>query len=160
PDKPACKPFVPAAECLPMTLPVKPLKGDRQLVISSLAIAAYNEGFDLNCDGKVDNKLAPIGAVANSSIDDSFKLKHDIVLPLEFFGYQGKDSACTKFAFYLGRATEDSDGDGVDTSWVPDKSDCDDTNPNVFPKNPVPVKTDGGVVQTAQQSLTSRVDED
>ncbi len=131
-----CNAFTSAPECMPGTLPVTPLMGSRQLVVSSLAIARFDEGFDLNCDGKIDNKLAPLGSLANQSVSDSFKTTHDIVLPLELFGYQGKDASCVKFAFYLGRVNEDRDNDGYDTRWEPTKSDCDDTDPTVHPNAP------------------------
>ena len=132
-DMSPCSSFAPAAECLAGTLPIKPLSGSRQMVISSLTIADANQGFDLNCDGKPDNLLAPLNAVANGPIAESFQTKHDVIIPIEVFGYDGKDSACTKFAFYLGRVVEDRDGDGADTTWAPGKSDCDDTDPSVHP---------------------------
>ncbi len=129
-------PFKPVPECKPDSLKVVPLKGDRQMLVSSLRIADFNEGFDLNGDGKVDNKLAPLGSLGNSSILDSFKFQHNIILPIELFGYTGMDSDCTKFAFYLGRVTEDKDGDGRDTSWEAKKADCDDTNAAIQPGAP------------------------
>lgn len=124
-------PFAPAPECSGPT--ITPLMGSRQLVMSSLKIADYNEGFDLNCDGKKDNKLSTLGALANSQIDDSFTTKHDIVIPIEMFGYDGKDSTCTKFAFYLGRVNEDIDADGSDTTWKSGDGDCNDHNKDVRP---------------------------
>ena len=130
-DMPKPNPFTPLPECEPTTLLVKPLMGDRQMLISSLKIAAYNEGFDLNLDGKIDNKLAPLGALANSAIMDSFTLQHNIIVPIEVWGYSGGDTSCTKFAFYLGRVVEDKDGDGKDTEWKAGSCDCDDTNPMV-----------------------------
>jgi hypothetical protein len=126
--------FDPQPECQPATLLVNPLSGSRQMVVSSLAIAKFNEGFDLNGDGKPDNLLSPLGALANEQILSSFQTRHDIVLPLELFGYNGADSDCTKFAFYLGRVKEDRDTDGWDTTWEPTKSDCDDTDPKVNPR--------------------------
>ena len=136
----------PKPECQPGTLAIKPLHGDRQMVISSLKIADFNEGFDFNGDGKVDNKLAPLGALANSSITDAFKFQKNIIVPIELFGYNGMDTDCTKFAFYLGRYTEDRDGDGSITSWEANRSDCDDTNPAIHP----------GV----KEDLTNRMDDD
>lgn len=138
-------PFAPKPEC--MGAAVVPFQGNRQLVIASLAIADADEGFDLDDDGKVDNKLAPLGSLANDQIKLSFTgttAKHDIVLPIELFGYTGSDVACAKLTYYVGKFNKDRDGDGKDTSW--DHGDCDDTDPSIKPGNP--------------QSLTSRVDED
>ena len=144
--KAVCMAFEPAAECKPADVVIKPLKGTRQSVISTLKIANYNEGFDLNCDGKPDNVLSPLAAVANTAIDESFQTKHDVVVPMEFFGYSGTDTDCAKFAFYLGRVLEDRDNDGAQTSWETGKSDCDDTNDKVRPG--------------AKEDLTNRLDDD
>ena len=134
-DTPAkVNPFEPAPECTGAT--IAPLTGSRVMVISSLKIADYNEGFDFNGDGKKDNKLSTLGALANSQIDDSFTTKHDVVIPIELFGYEGKDSACTKAAFYLGRFNEDRDDDGADSTWEHDKGDCNDHNKEVRPGKP------------------------
>ncbi len=120
-------PLAPVPECRPGELLVKPLMGDRQLVFSSFKIADYTEGFDLNGDGKPDNKLAVISTLANASLKTAFDDQHNIILPLELFGYTGKDSDCTKLAIYLGRVNEDKDQDGALTSWEAGKADCDDT---------------------------------
>jgi hypothetical protein len=71
--------------------------GDRQLVLSTLAIADYGEGFDLDQNGSKDNKLAALGALANKQIVRSFTGKsaaHDIVIPFEVYGYSGADTPC------------------------------------------------------------------
>jgi hypothetical protein len=128
-----CKPFTPAPECRPGDLTVTPLSGSRQLLVSSLKIAKFSEGFDLNCDGVPDNKLSAIGGLANSQIKTSFTSKHDIVLPIELFGYTGAPTDCAKFAFYLGRVVEDKDGDGYTTTWEAGRADCDDTRGDVHP---------------------------
>ena len=114
------------------------------MVVASLAIADADEGFDLNLDGKPDNKLSPLGSLANDTIKTSFMSKHDIVLPVELFGYDGADASCSKFNFYVGKFNVDKDGDGKDTSW--DHGDCDDTNPAIHPG--------------ATEDLTNRVDDD
>ena len=89
-------PFKPVPECMGATL--APFMGDRQMVISTLSLADFNEGFDLDLDGKKDNKLAALGSVANPTIMDSFTKKHDIVIPIELYGYKGESSTtCTKF---------------------------------------------------------------
>ncbi|HEX8953794.1 MAG TPA: putative metal-binding motif-containing protein [Polyangia bacterium] len=137
-------PFKPVPECMGPS--VVPFMGSRTMVVASLAIADADEGFDLNLDGKPDNKLSPLGALANDSIKMSFTQKHDIVLPIEMFGYEGSDNACTKFVYYVGKFNKDRDADGKDTNWAPGSGDCDDTDPNIHPG--------------ATQSLTSRVDED
>jgi hypothetical protein len=139
-------PFTPVPECKPGVLLIKPLMGDRQMLISSLAIAGASEGFDLNGDGKVDNKLSPLGALANPAIKTAFKFQQNVIVPIELFGYTGADSECTKMAFYLGRYTEDKDMDGHETSWEVGKADCDDTNAMVHP----------GVME----NLTNRMDDD
>jgi hypothetical protein len=114
-DRPV-DPFAPVPEC--KGVDVTPFQGSRSLVVATLAIADFGEGFDLNRDGKKDNKLAPLGAVANPTIADSFSKKHDIVLPLELYGYNGEAStSCTKLSFYIGKFNQDVDHDGKDTTW-------------------------------------------
>jgi hypothetical protein len=135
-------PFAPVPEC--MGASVVPFMGSRQIVLSSLAIADADEGFDLDLDGKPDNKLSPLAALANDTIKTSFTTKHDIVLPMELFGYDGADSACSKFTFYVGKFNKDRDKDGKDTTW--DKGDCDDTDAAVHPG--------------ATEDLTNRIDDD
>ena len=137
-------PFKPVPECMGPT--IVPFMGSRTMVVASLAIADADEGFDLDLDGKPDNKLSPLGSLANDQIKMSFTQKHDIVLPIEMFGYEGSDSACTKFVYYVGKFNQDRDADGKDTTWTPGSGDCDDTDPNIHPG--------------ATQTLTSRVDED
>jgi putative metal-binding protein len=137
-------PFAPVPECMGPT--IESFMGSRQMVVASLAIADADEGFDLDLDGKPDNKLAPLGSLGNEQIAQSFTQKHDIVLPLELFGYDGTDNACTKLAFYVGQYNRDRDADGKDTQWTPGNSDCDDTDANIKPG--------------ATEDLTNRVDDD
>jgi hypothetical protein len=137
-------PFAPVPECMGPS--IVPFMGMRSMVVSSLAIADADEGFDLDGDGKVDNKLSPLGSLANDTIKMSFTQKHDIILPMELFGYEGSDNICTKFDFYVGQFNQDMDGDGKDTQWTPGSGDCDDTDPNVHPG--------------ATEDLTNRVDDD
>ena len=84
-------PFAPVPECMGPS--VVPFMGSRTMVVSSLAIADADEGFDLDLDGKPDNKLSPLAALANDTIKMSFTQKHDIILPIEMFGYEGTDIA-------------------------------------------------------------------
>lgn len=137
-------PFAPVPEC--MGAAITPFMGSRQLVVASLAIADSDEGFDLDLDGKPDNKLSPLGALGNDTLMTSFTQKHDIVLPIELFGYDGADSACTKLVYYVGKYNQDRDGDGKDTQWTPGSSDCDDTDASIHPG--------------ATEDLTNRVDDD
>jgi hypothetical protein len=110
---------------------VLPLQGDRQMVIATLGIAPLTEGFDLDQNGTIDNKLGAIGSLANPQMAASFSKKHDIVIPLELFGYTGQDTACAKLAVYVGAFNQDRDQDGTNTTW--DKGDCLDVDPNVHP---------------------------
>jgi len=137
-------PFAPVPECMGAT--VVPFMGDRVMVVSSLAIADSDEGFDLDLDGKPDNKLSPLGSLANDSIKMSFTQKHDIILPIELFGYTGGDTTCTKFVYYVGKFNQDRDADGKDTNWAPGSGDCDDTDAKINPN--------------ATEDLTNRVDDD
>jgi hypothetical protein len=123
-------PFKPVPEC--MGAAVVPFTGDRQMVVSTLGIADPGQGFDLDLDGKIDNKLGPLASLANAQINTSFKKGHDIVIPVEMFGYMGQaDSMCTKMAFYLGQVNKDRDGDGKNTNWS--NGDCMDTDPTIHP---------------------------
>jgi hypothetical protein len=136
-------PFKPVPECMGPT--VTAFAGDRQLVLSQLAIADYGEGFDLDLNGDKDNKLAALGALANKQIAANFQKAHDIVIPFELFGYNGEaNTMCTKLSFYVGSYNQDRDMDGKTTTW--DKGDCLDTDPNVKP----------GMTE----NLTNRLDDD
>jgi hypothetical protein len=137
-------PFAAKPECMGPS--IVPFMGSRAMVVSSLAIADADEGFDLDGDGKIDNKLSPLGSLANDTIKMSFTQKHDIILPIELFGYEGSDNACTKFVYYVGQFNKDRDADGKDTQWTPGNSDCDDT--------------DGMINPGVTEDLTNRVDDD
>jgi hypothetical protein len=114
--------FTPKPEC--MGAAVTPFSGTFPQVISTLAIGSVEDGFDLDHDGKPDNKLAAVSSLAQSAIDDSFK-NYDILIPIEFFDFPtvGKDE-CVKFAIYLADYVVDKDGDGKD-AYV-DGGDCND----------------------------------
>jgi hypothetical protein len=135
--------FDPLPECKGTA--VTAFKGDRQLVVASLAIADFRDGFDLDGDGHTDNKLAALGAVGNAPIEDSYTKLHDIIVPLELFGYMGEaNTTCTKLAFYVGKFNKDRDGDMADTNG--DHGDCLDTDP--------------AVNRNATEDLTNRLDDD
>ena len=121
--------FPPKAECMGDS--VVPLSGTDPQVISTLAIGTAADGFDLDHDGKPDNKLAAVGSLAQSSIEDAFT-NYSIVIPMEFFNVnEVQADTCVKFAVYLGAYTPDKDGDGA-KDFVP-KGDCNDNDPNVKP---------------------------
>jgi hypothetical protein len=139
-DKP--NPFDPVPDCVGPTIATR--AGDRQLVISSLNIATGSEGEDLDGNGTVDNKLALLAAIVNSDLDRNFKRDHDVVLPVEIFGYQGADSTCAKLQIYKADFNKDRDGDMVTTTWA--KGDCLDTDASVKP--------------SASENLSNRLDDD
>lgn len=108
--------------------------GSNPQVINKLEIGSAADGFDLDGDGKPDNKLAAVSSIAKSSIDDSLA-NYEIVIPIEFFDLQAaaKDT-CVKFAIYLGDYVNDTDGDGK-KPFV-DKGDCNDNVMSIRPGNP------------------------
>jgi hypothetical protein len=108
--------------------------GSNPQVINKLEIGAAADGFDLDGDGKPDNKLAAVASIAKSSIDESLA-NFEIVIPIEFFDLQAaaKDT-CVKFAIYLGDYVNDFDDDGEDP-YV-DKGDCNDKEMSIKPGNP------------------------
>lgn len=121
--------FTPKPEC--MGAPITPYSGTFPQVISKLAIGSVEDGFDLNNDGKPDNKLAAVSSLAQSSIDDSFK-NYDILIPIEFFDMAtvAKDD-CAKFAIYLAEYVVDTDADGK-KPYI-DKGDCNDKDAAIKP---------------------------
>lgn len=91
---------------------VTPYAGTYPQVINTLAIGGVQDGFDLDGDGKPDNKLSAVGSLAMSAIEDSLK-NYEIIIPLEYFDFPtpGPDT-CVKFALYYGDYDTDKDGDG------------------------------------------------
>lgn len=61
--------FPPKPEC--MGEMIKPYMGTNAQVISNLEIGTAMDGFDLDHDGKPDNKLAAVASLAGSAIADS-----------------------------------------------------------------------------------------
>src|SRR5262245_37073912 len=114
--------FTPKPEC--MGAEIAPYTGTFPQVISKLAIGSVEDGFDLDKDGKPDNKLAAVSSLAQSAIDDSF-LNYDILIPIEFFDFPAvaKDE-CVKFAIYLADYTTDKDNDR-EKAYI-DGGDCSD----------------------------------
>ena len=121
--------FTPKPECMGES--ITPYSGTFPQVISKLAIGSLEDGFDLNHDGKPDNKLAAVSSLAQSSIDDSFK-NYDILIPIEFFDMASvaKDE-CVKFAIYLAEYVKDTDNDGK-KPYI-DKGDCNDKDAAIKP---------------------------
>ncbi|HTR50029.1 MAG TPA: putative metal-binding motif-containing protein [Kofleriaceae bacterium] len=115
--------FQPKPEC--MGDAVVPYMGTDQSVINTLAIGSLEDGFDLDGDGKPDNKLSAVSSLAQSSIDDAFK-SYEIVIPMEWFNFPAvAATACVKFAFYLASFDTDGDGDGKRPGIA--GGDCNDT---------------------------------
>jgi hypothetical protein len=124
--------FTPKPECKGEA--VDPLKGEVKMLISDLTIGDAQDGFDLDGDGKPDNKLSPVGAIALGPLQDAFA-KYQLIIPIELFDFpQVVADACVKVAFYLGHYSVDEDGDGYFTGVV--GGDCDDHDPNTHPGAP------------------------
>jgi hypothetical protein len=121
--------FTPKPECQGAS--IVPYMGDTRMVISDLAIGSLSDGFDLDGDGKPDNKLAAVANLAQSSITDSFK-NYSIVIPFEFFDMPAVAAdACIKFAIYLATVDKDTDGDGKRPGV--DGGDCNEGDATIHP---------------------------
>jgi hypothetical protein len=114
--------FEPKPECAGESIAA--LAGQHQQIISSLEIGDAADGFDLDGDGKKDNKLAGVAALAGPAIADAIKA-YDLLIPMEMFDFTtpGADP-CVKFALYLGKYKQDKDGDDEDTAV--EDGDCND----------------------------------
>lgn len=109
---------------------ITPYAGSNPMLMSKLAIGSAADGFDLDGDGKPDNKLAAVASLAQSSIDESFA-KYEILIPFEFFDLAAAaPDACVKFAIYLGDYLSDADGDGQKT--YREGGDCNDHDANIY----------------------------
>lgn len=135
---PKVNPFAAKPECDGEKVAFR--KGASAMVVSNLEVAAVSAGLDLDGDGKPDNKLGSVASLANPELEGTFKERHDVVIPMEFFGTTSGDSECTKFAMYLGQFLKDRDQDGKDNTWETDdgiaEGDCNDTDKNVRPGLP------------------------
>ena len=121
--------FTPKPECKGDA--VVPYMGTNPQVISQLAIGSAGDGFDLNGDGKPDNKLGGVSSLAQSAIDDSFK-NYSIVIPIEMFDMPAVAmDNCVKFAVYLGAVSVDEDNDNKKTGVA--GGDCNDHDMNIHP---------------------------
>jgi hypothetical protein len=144
---------------------ITPYAGSNPMLMSKLAIGTAADGFDLDGDGDPDNKLAAVGSLAQSSIDDSFK-GYDILIPFEFFDLAAAaPDACVKFAIHLGDYVTDTDGDGQKA--YREGGDCNDTDPNIkrgateIPDNLVDDDCDGLADEDGQNApSTNDVDND
>jgi hypothetical protein len=115
--------FTPKPEC--MGEAITPYAGTMPQVISALAIGSVQDGFDLDGDGKPDNKLSAVSSLAQSAIDSSMK-NYEIIIPLEYFDLPAVAAdTCVKFAIYYGDYDKDLDGDGKRPGIS--GGDCDDT---------------------------------
>ena len=154
--------FEPKPECKGDA--VVPLMGTSPQVISTLSIGMPSDGFDLDHDGKPDNKLAAVGSLAKGAIADAFK-NYEIVIPFEFFDAPvASTDDCVKFAIYLGAYVKDADGDGK-KSYIAG-GDCNDLDPNIFPgatEDPTNFKDDncdGRADEVGSASSTDTMDRD
>jgi hypothetical protein len=119
--------FTPKPECKGDA--ITPYQGTFPQVINTLSIGTVQDGFDLDGDGKPDNKLAAVGSLAKDAIDSSIK-NTEIVIPIEFFDLASVAAdTCVKFAIYLG--ISDADGDGKKPTQH--KGDCNDHDPAINP---------------------------
>ena len=108
---------------------VTAFEGTQPQVISKLSIGSRDDGFDLNGDGKPDNKLAATASLAQSAIDEALA-NYEIVIPIEFFDLDAAAAdKCVKFAVYLGDYVKDGDGDGKDPYVA--GGDCNDLEPAI-----------------------------
>ena len=125
-------PFTPKPEC--KGDPITPLAGTFPQVITKIGIGLPTDGFDLNGDGKPDNKLGGVSTLAQPAIDDSFK-NYSIVVPIEFFDMPAVAAdTCVKFAVYLGKYVTDTDMDGKKAYIA--GGDCNDTDATIAPDKP------------------------
>lgn len=121
--------FPPKPECTGTEIVA--YQGTHPQALSKLEIGTAADGFDLDNDGEPDNKLAAVGSIAKSAIDESLA-NYEIVIPLEFFDLTAAaPDECVKFALYLGDYPTDTDADG-ESAFVPE-GDCNDHDAAIRP---------------------------
>ena len=124
--------FEPKPECAGDS--IVPFAGKHTQLINTLEIGAVEDGFDLDGDGKPDNKLAGVGSFAGSAITDALN-DFSLMIPIEMFDLPNAGAdACIKFALYLGLYAFDRDEDGRDTAV--NDGDCNDHVAEIRPGNP------------------------
>jgi hypothetical protein len=122
--------FVEKPEC--NATPLQPFAAGRALIISALGIGAQTDGFDLDGDGRRDNKLAGLGPLARASIEEAFT-RFDLVVPFEIADLPAAAAdPCVKLAFYVGRLKLDRDGDRRVT--MAGGGDCNDLEAAIHPQ--------------------------
>ncbi len=127
------KPDAYIGECQDDPVPI--FESDYQVLINYLEIGDYDEGFDLDWDGKPDNIMASFGTVANGPLRDSFG-SGDIWIPMEFFGVadQGPiDNDCVNISIYVSDYAPDRDEDHERTDSFLGRTghDCNDWDPSI-----------------------------
>jgi hypothetical protein len=76
-------------------------QGDAALAISALTIPPITSSYDLDGDGRPDNKLAALSSLAQSSIDDGL-MQGTFVVPIELFDRDADPDPCLKLGMYRG----------------------------------------------------------
>ena len=75
--------FPPKPECQGQS--IAQFTGMHTQVFSKLAIGSQADGFDLDGDGRPDNKLQGVGALANPAIQDSLN-DYSLLIPMVMTG--------------------------------------------------------------------------
>lgn len=105
---------------------VEAFAGAHPQVLSTLEIGAPEDGFDLDRDGKPDNKLGSVADIARQPIADALA-NYEVIIPIEFFDLDSvAEDTCVKFGLYLGAFAEDTDTDGKRPSV--ENGDCNDND--------------------------------
>jgi hypothetical protein len=130
--------------------------GSAATLIRSLKFGTYDQGFDFNGDGKPENALAALGALANTPIQQSID-KGELIVPFEFYGLDTsaagvQNQGCTHFSVLMGKYPQDADQDGYRTGKAGDRGkpgqDCNDRadDPLAPSINPAAAEAAGNLV--------------